>query len=120
MIKNSKTYIEEAISSIKQINPRQAKKELKEILFLDVREKEELETSNDLKGDILIPRGLLEFYADPDSPYFDKRLKTEKKIVVFCTLGARGALATKTLNDMGYNNACNLEGGLKKWEEETN
>ena len=60
---------------------------------------------------------MLEFYADKNGPYYNKALDTEKKIVVFCTLGGRGALATKTLQDMGYKNVFNLKEGLQNWKK---
>ena len=115
--KTAKDYLEEANVKIKTINAKDAKENTSNILFVDVRDKHELEQTPTIEGSILLSRGMLEFYADKSGPYFNEALNTDKKIVVFCTLGARGALATKTLQEMGYTNVYNLENGLQDWEK---
>ena len=114
-IKTANDYLSEAKSEIEMINATKAKEEANNILFVDVRDKHEREDNTIIEDSVLLSRGMLEFYADKNSPYFNKSLETDKKIVVFCTLGARGALAAKTLQDMGYDNVFNLENGLQDW-----
>ena len=89
-------------------------------LLLDVREAAELGAEGTLEGALHVPRGLLEAKADPASPVRDERLvaalEAGETIDVFCAVGARGALAAKTLGEMGYR-ARNVEGGMKAWKE---
>ena len=116
MKKSATDLLNEANAQIRTISAKDAKTDANNILFIDVREKHERETDPIIDDSVLLSRGMLEFYADEGGPYYNQALNTEKKIVVFCTLGARGALAVKTLQDMGYNNVYNLENGLQDWE----
>ncbi len=115
--KTAADFINEANSQINNISAEEAKADINDILFVDVRDKQEREADPVIDNAILLSRGMLEFYADKNGPYYNKALDTEKKIVVFCTLGARGALATKTLQDMGYKNVFNLKEGLQNWKK---
>ena len=116
--KSASDLLKEANSQIRTISVKDAKANANKILFIDVREKHERETDLIIDNSVLLSRGMLEFYADKDGPYYNKVLNTEKKIVVFCTLGARGALAVKTLQDMGYSNVYNLENCLQDWKNQ--
>jgi len=87
-----------------------------EVLFLDIREPEEWEAAH-VPEAVHIPRGMLEFRADPASQYYDSRLGAGKPIVVSCASGGRSALATAVLMDMGYENVRSLDGGMNAWEE---
>ena len=62
------------------------------------------------------PRGMLEFWADPDSPYHKSVFRTDKKLVLFCSSGLRSALAARTLQDMGMDNVLDMEGGFTEWK----
>ena len=115
--KTAADFLNEANSQINDISAEEAKADINDILFIDVRDKQEREADPVIDNAILLSRGMLEFYADKNGPYYNKALDTEKKIVVFCTLGARGALATKTLQDMGYKNVFNLKEGLQNWKK---
>jgi rhodanese-related sulfurtransferase len=86
------------------------------VVFLDLREPPELAASGKVKGALAIPRGLLEFRADPDSPLHDAAFDRATTIVTYCASGGRAALAGKTLKDMGYTDVRNL-GGFKDWAE---
>lgn len=83
-------------------------------LLLDVRDAPELEKAGRADGSHHIPRGMLEFRADPDSPFHDPALRRERPVVLHCASGGRAALAGKVLKDMGYSEVYNL-GGLKDW-----
>jgi len=88
----------------------------REMLFLDIREPEEWQAAH-VPEAVHIPRGMLEFRADPASQYYDSRLGAGKPIVVSCASGGRSALATAVLMDMGYENVRSLDGGMNAWEE---
>ena len=85
-----------------------------DVLCLDVREPPEVATSGPVPGALAVPRGLVEFRADPASPMHDKAFDRAKTIVTYCASGGRSALVGKTLKDMGYTNVRNL-GGFKGW-----
>jgi len=114
-IKSSKELVDEANKSIETITPDNVKKALekKEITLIDVRDIRELWKEGTIKDSIHIPRGMLEFWLDPNSAYFkEKKIGDVKKMVLFCALGFRSALATKALKEMGFNNVANAEGGF--------
>jgi rhodanese-related sulfurtransferase len=85
-------------------------------LLLDIRDAPELERSGRAEGSHHIPRGMLEFRADPSSPFHDPALKQDRPVVLHCASGGRAALAGKLLKDMGYAEVYNL-GGFKDWKE---
>ena len=82
------------------------------VQLIDLREKEELEKSGKLKNALHVPRGLLEFQADPASPSHNSQFNNGKRLVLYCGSGARSALAVKTLTDMGVQNVCHVAGGF--------
>jgi rhodanese-related sulfurtransferase len=86
------------------------------VVFVDVREPPEVAASGKVPGALAIPRGLLEFRADPESPLHDAAFDRAKTIILYCASGGRSALAGKTLKDMGYTDVRNL-GGFKDWIE---
>ena len=85
------------------------------ILFVDVRETQEVENSGGLPGSVHVPRGLLEFIADPESPMHKSELSSGRQLVLYCASGGRSALAAKTLQDMGLPNICHIAGGFTAW-----
>jgi rhodanese-related sulfurtransferase len=88
-----------------------------DVQFVDVREPAEWEKGH-IPGAVHVPRGLLEFKADPSLPaYHEPKLDPGKRLVVYCASGGRSALATKTLSDMGYPDVANLQGGFTGWSE---
>ena len=114
-IKSSQTLVEKANESIKVMSPEEVKKayDKGEVTMVDVRDIRELWKEGTIKNAIHIPRGMLEFWLDPQSSYYqEKKIGNIKKIDLFCALGFRSALATKTLKDMGYNNVANAKGGF--------
>ncbi len=114
-IKSSQTLVEKANESIKVMSPEEVKDayDKGEVTMVDVRDIRELWKEGTIKNAIHIPRGMLEFWLDPQSSYYqEKKIGNIKNIVLFCALGFRSALATKTLKDMGYNNVANAKGGF--------
>ena len=114
-IKSSQTLVEEALKSIETLSSSEAKSlyEKKEISLIDVRDIRELRKEGTIENSKHIPRGMLEFWLDPESSYYKaNKIKDMKKMVLFCALGWRSALATKSLVDMGFKNVAHVDGGF--------
>jgi rhodanese-related sulfurtransferase len=114
-IKSSQTLVEEAQKKIETLSPNVAKTlyEKKEITLIDVRDIRELWKEGTIENSKHIPRGMLEFWLDPESSYYKtNKIKDMKKMVLFCALGWRSALATKSLVDMGFDNVAHVDGGF--------
>ena len=114
-IKSSQTLVAEALSEIKTISADEAHKMSNEdkCNLIDIRDIRELEKEGRVENSNHIPRGMLEFWLDPESPYFKEgRLDMNKEMVLFCAGGMRSALAAKTLKDMGFENVSHIDGGF--------
>jgi rhodanese-related sulfurtransferase len=83
------------------------------VLVVDVRDPAELQAAGKLKGAVNVPRGMLEFRADPESPYHNRAFASDKTVLVYCASGGRSALSGKTLKDLGYAAVYNI-GGFKE------
>ena len=117
MAANVKDLVAAAHQVVPGISAEDARQKMESgALLLDVREPNELEASGTAQGAHHVPRGLLEFRADPESPLHDPALTPDRPVVLFCAAGGRAALAGKTLKDMGYTEVYNL-GGFKDWQE---
>jgi rhodanese-related sulfurtransferase len=118
MTTSVKQLMETANAAVPKITPAQARDLIAKgnALVLDVRDAPELEKSGKIAGAVHHSRGMLEFRADPESPYFDKNFAQDKTIIVYCASGGRSALAGKVLKDLGYSNVYNL-GAFKDWAE---
>ena len=120
-IKSAKTLVAEALKEIKTISPVDALKmyDNNQCTLIDIRDVRELENSGRIDNSNHIPRGMLEFWMDPESPYFKEgKIDINKEIVLFCAAGGRSALAAKTLKDMGFKNVSHIEGGFGAMEIE--
>ena len=114
-IKSAQTLVSEALKDIKTINADDAFKMFneKQCNLIDIRDIRELQKEGQVEGANHIPRGMLEFWLDPDSPYFKEgKLNMDKEMVLFCAGGLRSALAAKTLNDMGFKKVSHIDGGF--------
>jgi len=114
-IKSSQTLVEEAQKKIQTLTPIEVKSliEKKEITLIDVRDIRELWKEGTIENSRHIPRGMLEFWLDPLSSYYkENKIKDIKKMVLFCALGWRSALATKSLVEMGFKNVAHVDGGF--------
>ena len=114
-IKSSQTLVEEALRSIKTLKSKEVKTlyDNEEITLIDVRDIRELWKEGTIENSKHIPRGMLEFWLDPESSYFKaNKIKDTKKMVLFCALGWRSALATKSLVEMGFKNVAHVDGGF--------
>jgi rhodanese-related sulfurtransferase len=113
-----KQLMEAANAVVPKITPAEAREMMAKgnTLVVDVRDAPELEKSGKIAGAVHHSRGMLEFRADPDSPYYDKKFAKDKKIIVYCASGGRSALAGRVLKDMGYTQVYNM-GAFKDWAE---
>ena len=115
IIKSSQSLVSEALKTIKTISPKEALKLLNDNQsnLIDIRDIRELEKLGRIDKSYHIPRGMLEFWLDPESVYFKEgKLDLKKEMVLFCAGGMRSALAAKTINDMGFENVSHIEGGF--------
>ena len=115
-IKSSQKLVEEAKKVIESINSDEVKKlnENGKITLIDIRDIRELWREGTIENSRHIPRGMLEFWLDPQSSYYNaNKIEEIKKMVLFCAAGFRSALATKSLLDMGFKNVANAEGGFE-------
>ena len=88
-----------------------------DIVFVDIRDIRELQREGMVPGALHAPRGMLEFWVDPDSPYHRELFAQDKKYVFYCASAWRSALATKTVQDMGMENVCHMAGGFSAGKE---
>jgi rhodanese-related sulfurtransferase len=113
-----KQMLEAANAVVPRITPAQAQKMIAEgnTLVVDVRDTPEVEQSGKVAGAVHVSRGMLEFRADPESPYHNKEFAKDKNVVLYCASGGRAALSGKLLKEMGYERVYNL-GAFKDWAE---
>ena len=111
--------VEHAKKNIDVIYPFLAKKKLtdKQTFFVDIRDIRELWKEGKLEHAFHAPRGMLEFWVDPESPYYKKFFKPYNHYILYCASGWRSALATFTLKQMGYEHVYSLEGGFVNWKK---
>ena len=110
--------VAEAKDQTNSINPADAydRSQAGNAILIDIRDIRELQRDGRIEGAFHAPRGMLEFWADPDSPYHKEIFATEGELVLFCASSWRSALAAKTLQDMGFRNIRDMEGGFTAWK----
>ena len=114
-IKSSQTLVTEALSKVKTITAEEALKLSNEdkCTLIDIREKGELDKTGRIENSNHIPRGMLEFWLDPEGPYFKSgKIDMSKEMVLFCAGGLRSALAAKSLKEMGFKKVSHIDGGF--------
>ena len=117
--KTVKNMVAEAKSKINEIDAKDAIKFFNDenVIFIDIRDIRERQKLGFIPGSFHAPRGMLEFWIDPESPYFKDIFSTNKKYIFHCAAGWRSALAVSTLNDMGFE-ASHITDGFAGWVEE--
>ena len=118
--KGFQTLVDEAMAQVITYSVDQVRERLNDskVQIVDIRDPRELEKEGTLPGALLAPRGMLEFWVDPASPYFKPVFADEsKEFILFCGAGWRSALATKTLRDMGMTNVAHIDGGFTAWKK---
>lgn len=118
MRKTVKSMVDEATAAITTFSLEEARDlhGRDDVQFIDIRDVRELERDGIIPGAFHAPRGMLEFWACPESPYFKPALGQGKHLVLFCAAGWRSALATKTLQDMGLDKVGHIDGGYTAWK----
>ena len=118
IMKSAQNYLDEANAVVPKVSPQEgiARHAVGKTLFIDVRDSSDIARSGTIAGALRIPRGMIEFIADPASPRFDRRLDQEADVVVVCNAGRQAALAGKTLMEMGYRHVSNV-GGISDWKD---
>ena len=117
--KNFQELIKEANAQIKTLKGEDAIKLLKNdnYLFIDLRDYREILKEGKIPGSISCPRGMLEFWVDPTSPYYKKKIDLSKTFILYCASAWRSALAAKTLKEMGLDEVFHIEGGFSNWKK---
>lgn len=121
-MKTARQLVDEAMAVVRTVPLEQARTLHAEgrVLFVDLRDVRELEREGVIPGAVHAPRGMLEFWVDPTSPYFRQAFaaaaRGEQGLVLFCAAGWRSALATKALQEMGFTDVCHVEGGFTAWK----
>ena len=110
-----KEMLAEANAAVPRLDPAEVRNRMNrgDVLIVDVRDALELASGGKLKGAVHVPRGMLEFRADPESPYYNPAFQRDKAVLVYCASGGRSALSGKTLKDFGYRSVFNA-GGFKE------
>ena len=118
MKKGYKQLLAEAGAEVTAIEPTEALSlhGHDDVVFVDLRDPRERERDGSIPGSFSCPRGMLEFWVDPESPYAKPVSQEPNRFVFFCASGWRSALATKTVQDMGMENVCHLAGGFGAWK----
>ena len=113
-----KQMLETANAAVPRVTPGEAREMIAKgnTLVIDVRDAPEVEHTGKVAGAVHVSRGMLEFRADPESPYHDKNFAKDKTLIVYCASGGRSALSGKVLKDLGYDRVYNL-GAFKAWAE---
>lgn len=119
--KGFRALVDEAMAQVTTYSVDQVRRRLDDpaLQLVDIRDARELEREGTLPGAINAPRGMLEFWVDPDSPYYKPVFGDEdKQYVLFCGAGWRSALAAKALQDMGMTNVAHIDGGFTEWAKQ--
>ena len=111
--------VAEAKGRVENLSPEQVAAELDGggVTLVDIREDDERQRDGAIPGAVRAPRGMLEFWADPTSPYHREEFDPARRTILYCASGGRPALAADTLRGMGYANVAHLGGGIKAWKE---
>lgn len=116
-VKRLADYMAEAKAAVDGISARESMRlrQTEEIVFVDIRDSAEVKRAGKVVGAVHVPRGMLEFYIDPDSSLHNRLFSSDKKIVFYCATGGRSLLAAKLAKDMGVKDSSHLEGGFRAW-----
>ena len=117
-IRDAMEMVREAKTEIESISPAEALAAQQEgALLVDIRDPRELAREGRIPGAYHAPRGMLEFWVSPGSPYHKPKLSEAPRLIPFCAASSRSALAAKTLQDMGVENVSEIEGGFGAWRK---
>jgi rhodanese-related sulfurtransferase len=118
MAKSASDLVGEAKGRVENLDPDAVERELADgAVLVDIRDAEERAANGSIPGAIHVSRGMLEFRADPTSPYHQAPLDPSKRVILHCASGGRSALGAVALQEMGYENVAHLDGGITAWKE---
>jgi rhodanese-related sulfurtransferase len=118
--KSAAQMVAEAKGQVENLTPEQVAAEVLEgadVALIDIREEDERVQNGAIPDAVRAPRGMIEFWADPTSPYHREEFDPTRRTILYCASGGRSALAAETLQRMGYENVAHLDGGMKAWKE---
>ncbi len=117
--KTAAEMVGEAKGRVENLTPEQVAAEVEggDVALIDIREDDERVQNGAIPNAVRAPRGMLEFWADPTSPYHREEFDPAQRTILYCASGGRSALAADTLQRMGYSNVAHLDGGIKAWKE---
>lgn len=122
ILKGYKQLVAEAEQQIRAIDSAELKALLQDLdestLIIDLRDVREVKREGRIPGSLHIPRGMLEFWIDPESPYYRSEFDKAQELVLYCNKGWRSALATQSLQVMGVENIAHLKGGMEQWQKD--
>lgn len=112
--------VKDAEATITTLTPAEVQDRLGEegLILIDLRDIRELKRDGRIPGSLHIPRGMLEFWIDPESPYYRKEFDQAESLILYCNKGSRSALAAQSLQSMGMENVAHMAGGMTRWEDE--
>ena len=119
MPKTATEMVAEAKARVENLSPEQVKSEMDkgQATLIDLREPAEREQTGSIPGAVEAPRGMLEFWADPTTPYHRREFDPNKRTILHCASGGRSALAAATLQEMGYTDVAHMDGGITAWKQ---
>lgn len=114
-----KSLVEEAEASVTTLTPEEVDEQSGEegVLLIDLRDIRELQRDGTIPGALHVPRGMLEFWIDPDSPYFREEFNSADSLILYCNKGWRSALAAESLQRMGVEKVAHMDGGFDRWRQ---
>lgn len=114
------TLVARAEARVTTLSPEEVAAHRKDdgVLLVDIRDVRERKREGHIPGALHVPRGMLEFWVDPDSPYHKPELARADRLILYCNKGWRSALATATLLDMGLDNVAHMDGGFERWHSD--
>jgi rhodanese-related sulfurtransferase len=117
MAKTAADMVAEAKAGVENLTVEQAADEIErgDALLIDIREPDERTADGSIPDAVPAPRGMLEFWADPESQYHRDEFQPERRIILHCASGGRSALGAQTLQELGYSNVAHMDGGIKAW-----
>ena len=117
--KSAAEMVAEAKGRVENLGPEQVAAEVEggDVVLVDIREDDERRRDGAIPIAVRAPRGMLEFWADPTSPYHREEFDPARRTILYCASGGRSALAADTLQRIGYRNVAHLDGGIKAWKE---
>lgn len=112
--------VAEAKTRVQNLTVEETAHELEsgDVLLVDIREPSERSQAGAIPGAVEAPRGMLEFWADPASPYHRDEFQPDRRVILHCASGGRSALAAAMLQDLGYANVAHMDGGINAWKEQ--